>query len=280
MKRKSKHQPTAEATSEEELLTHAFLTIEETAVLLRTNSRQVRRMIYSGKLNATRLSYHCTIIKKENILMMIEQSNYRKQEASIFAKPKKKTAKQKAEPKTEALPQRKGKEEGNTDAKAQTAPKRQTVSRQRQLIPSSQYKQSVKDTFTDSQYSDSQLYTMAEICRKYKYTYGRFYNLRMRYNIPCVKANKTKCFPKAEVDKAMADEAERLGREQSEHWYSCADIMRIYGLGKTQVRRFAEAHKVRIKKCGKDNRYMKADWEAARKEAERCSASTKPKREY
>lgn len=101
----------------------------------------------------------------------------------------------------------------------------------------------------------------------------------MRYNIPCVKANKTKCFPKAEVDKAMADEAERLGKEQSEHWYSCADIMRIYGLGKTQVRRFAKAHKVRIKKCGKDNRYMKADWEAARREAELCSASIKPKRE-
>mgnify|MGYP000493253658 CR=1 FL=1 len=51
----------------------------------------------------------------------------------------------------------------------------------------------------------------------------------MRYSIPCVKANSTKCFPKAEVDKAMAEEEERLGNNLSEHWYSCFDIMRLFG---------------------------------------------------
>ena len=103
---------------------------------------------------------------------------------------------------------------------------------------------------------------MAEICRKYNYTYGRFYNLRMRYSIPCVKANATKCFPKAEVDKAMAQEAERLGSNLSEHWYSCFDIMRLFGLGKTQVRRFALTHGVRTKRIhGNRLYYLKADWD-------------------
>ena len=120
---------------------------------------------------------------------------------------------------------------------------------------------------------------MAEICQKFNYTYGRFYNLRMRYSIPCIKANATKCFPKSEVDKAMAEEAERLGNNLSEHWYSCFDIMRLFGLGKTQVRRFALTHGVRTKRIhGNRLYYLKADWDAARKIAERKSASTKAKR--
>lgn len=121
---------------------------------------------------------------------------------------------------------------------------------------------------------------MAEICQKFNYTYGRFYNFRMRYSIPCVKANATKCFPKAEVDKAMAEEEERLGNNLSEHWYSCFDIMRLFGLGKTQVRRFALTHGVRTKRAhGNRLYYLKADWDAARKVSERKSASTKAKRE-
>ena len=82
------------------------------------------------------------------------------------------------------------------------------------------------------------------------------------------------------MDKAMAEEAERLGSNLSEHWYSCFDIMRLFGLGKTQVRRFALTHGVRTKRIhGNRLYYLKADWAAARKIAERKSASTKAKRE-
>lgn len=152
--------------------------------------------------------------------------------------------------------------------------------KKRRLIPATNYKQSVRDTFTDRESAGDDLYTMAEICQKFNYTYGRFYNLRMRYSIPCINAKSTKCFPKAEVDKAMAEEEERLGNNLSEHWYSCFDIMRLFGLGKTQVRRFALAHGVRTKRIhGNRLYYLKDDWEAARKVAERNSASTKAKRE-
>ena len=82
------------------------------------------------------------------------------------------------------------------------------------------------------------------------------------------------------MDKAMAEEAERLGSNLSVHWYSCFDIMRLFGLGKTQVRRFALTHGVRTKRIhGNRLYYLKADWDAARKIAERKSASTKAKRE-
>lgn len=167
---------------------------------------------------------------------MIRETTYCKRSASIFAKQGKKTKKKMNEdtPNTEKdLSQKEGKK------KAKGSPKRQ-------LIPAANYKQSVRDTFTEKESAGGDLYTMAEICRKFNYTYGRFYNLRMRYSIPCVKANATKCFPKAEVDKAMAQEAERLGSNLSEHWYSCFDIMRLFGLGKTQVRR------VRAHPRGKD----------------------------
>ncbi len=187
-----------------------FLTIREVADLLQVSNRTVYNLIYNGTLRACRLTYHITLITREDFFLMIKETTYCKRSVSIFAS----------------------------------------------------------------------LYTMAEICQKFSYTYGRFYNLRMRYSIPCIKANATKCFPKAEVDKAMAEEAERLGSNLSEHWYSCFDIMRLFGLGKTQVRRFALTHGVRTKRIhGNRLYYLKADWDAARKIAERKSASTKAKRE-
>lgn len=249
-----------------------FLTIGEVADILQVSSRTVYNLIYKGTLRACRLTYHITIITKEDFFLMIKETTYCKRSASIFAKQGKKTKKKMNKTRhlsdNAELSQQEGKD------KSKSSPKK------RQLIPASSYKQSVRDTFTDKESAGGDLYTMAEICRKYNYTYGRFYNLRMRYSIPCVKANATKCFPKTEVDKAMAEEAERLGSNLSEHWYSCFDIMRLFGLGKTQVRRFALTHGVRTKRIH-DNRlyYLKADWDAARKVSERKSASTKAKRE-
>lgn len=248
-----------------------FLTIGEVADILQVSSRTVYNLIYKGTLRACRLSYHITIITWEDFSLMIKETTYCKRSASIFAKRGKKKNRmnvnrqntEKAE-----LSQQEGKK------KAKGSPKK------RQLIPATSYKQSVRDTFTDKESAGSDLYTLAEICQKFSYTYGRFYNLRMRYSIPCIKADATKCFPKAEVDKAMAEEAERLGSNLSEHWYSCFDIMRLFGLGKTQVRRFALTHGVRTKRIhGNRLYYLKADWDEARKIAERKSASTKAKRE-
>lgn len=85
-----------------------------------------------------------------------------------------------------------------------------------------------------------------------------------------------KCFPRKAVDEAMASEVERLGKDLSEDWYSCFDLMKKYGIGKTQVRRFAMTHGVRMKKMyNRRMYYLKADWDEARKKAEDGSASTK-----
>lgn len=98
-------------------------------------------------------------------------------------------------------------------------------------------------------------YTMAEICAKFDYSYGRLYTLRMRYQIPSIHAFGTTCYPKEAVDKAVSEERERLGRTLGEHWYTCGELMRIYGLGKTQVRRFANTHHVRTKKANGNRLY-------------------------
>lgn len=249
-----------------------FLTIGEVADILQVSNRTVYNLIYKGTLRACRLTYHITIITKEDFFLMIKETTYCKRSVSVFAKQGKKTKKKMNENKQNTEKAEFSQQEGKK--KTKSAPKK------RQLIPATNYKQSVRDTFTDKESAGSDLYTMAEICQKFSYTYGRFYNLRMRYSIPCIKANATKCFPKSEVDKAMAEEAERLGNNLSEHWYSCFDIMRLFGLGKTQVRRFALTHGVRTKRIhGNRLYYLKADWDAARKIAERKSASTKAKRE-
>ena len=107
-------------------------------------------------------------------------------------------------------------------------------------------------------------YTMAEVMSKFNIKYGRLYEIRNRYQLAS----------------AIAKYNEEQGKAQQEAYYTCFDIMQKYGLGKTQVRRFAETHGVRIKKAkgGRANLYLKADWVAARKKAEKISASTKAKR--
>lgn len=248
-----------------------FLTIGDVANILQVSSRTVYNMIYKGTLRACRITYHTTIITKEDFFLMIKESTYRKRSGSLFAKRNNKMKKN-MEVKNDITKTSLSQNEGKNTTMGKPD--------KRQLLPADNYKQSVRDTFTDRVSVGADLYTMAEICQKFNYTYGRFYNLRMRYSIPCIKANSTKCFPRMEVEKAMAEEDERLGNNLSEHWYSCFDIMRLFGLGKTQVRRFALAHGVRTKRIhGNRLYYLKDDWDAARKIAERNSSSTKTKRE-
>lgn len=263
---------TARRDTGRDLTNKPFLTIGEVADLLQVSSRTVYNLIYKGALRACRITYHTTLITQEDFYLMFKEATYHKRSISMFAKQNKKTVKMNKDIHTNEqqmiLSRNKGKEKPKGGTK------------KRQLIPAGNYKQSVRDTFTDAENVGNALYTLAEICRKFNYTYGRFYNLRLRYSIPCINANSTKCFPVAEVDKAMAEEAERLGSNLSEHWYSCFDIMRLYGLGKTQVRRFALSHGVRTKRIhGNRLYYLKADWDEARKSAQQHSASTKAKRE-
>lgn len=216
MDRHIKQNLTGQSHSEWDMPSKPFLTIGEVANLLQVSNRTVYNLIYKGTLRACKITYHITLITKEDFFLMIKETTYCKRNTSIFAKQiKKNKEKMKADIQ-------------NTDkvSSFQQEGKKKTKSNptKRQLIPSSNYKQSVRDTFTEDKNVGGDLYTMAEICQKFNYTYGRFYNLRMRYSIPCVKANSTKCFPKAEVDKAMAEESERLGTNLTEHWYSCFDI--------------------------------------------------------
>lgn len=270
--------------SEAEILTREMLNIKEVAFLLRVTERQVRNLICSGKLKASRVSYHVTIITRTNLMAMLDACDYNKEAASLFSAQRKPTRKGKDRRKTAktsvspSVPDRREKI-GVGEASAPLSVSQSKPTGQRKPIPASAYKQSVKDTFVEEGSIQGETYTLAEICRKFDYTYGRFYNLRMKYNIPCVKGMKTKCFPVEAVDKAMADERASQGKDLAEHYYTCADIMRLYGLGKTQVRRFAQTHDVRIKKCGHLNYYMKTDWEAARRKAAEISTSTKEKRE-
>ena len=127
---------------------------------------------------------------------MIKETTYCKRSVSIFARQEKKTKKKKMDGNRQNIENTElSRQEGKNKPKG--SPKK------RQLIPAANYKQSVRDTFTDSESAGNDLYTMAEICQKFSYTYGRFYNLRMRYSIPCIKANATKCFPKAEVGQQL-----------------------------------------------------------------------------
>ena len=158
-----------------------FLTIGEVADILQVSSRTVYNLIYKGTLRACRITYHITLITKEDFFLMIKETTYCKRSFSVFVRQGKKTKK---------------KMNGERQEKEQTALIRQEGKKKtkgsptkRRLIPAASYKQSVRDTFTDRESVGGDLYTMAEICQKFNYTYGRFYNLRMRYSIPCGKSS-------------------------------------------------------------------------------------------
>ena len=258
--------PKDKQLSEKEILQHEFLTIAEVALLLRVTERTIYNFIYAGTLKAHKITSRITIIPKSNFLEMLRLSEYNKKATTE---------------------QPEGKNNASSAVQISASPCSSELSkpskprkRSRSLKPTSDYKQSVKDTFKDEGEISGPVYTMEEICRKFNYSYGKFYNLRMRYSIPCVKMEGHKCFPCEAVDRAMAEEKERLGQDLSKDWYSCFDLMKKYGLGKTQVRRFALTHGVRTKKvCNRKMYYLKADWDAARKLAEQKSASTKTIRE-
>ena len=230
-----------------------FYRPKQVAELLGISMRTYYTMVSRGKLHPVKLSERVTVVARKEIFSMIEAAIGVELSRSIFSNGKRHiTAKGK---------NCKGK--GNETGRAGNQQTTKRTTRDRAPVGVTH------DTH----------YTMAEVCAKFDYSYGRLYTLRMRYQISAVHAFGTTCYPKDAIDKAIAEEREWLGKTLGEHWYTCGELMRIYGLGKTQVRRFANTHNVRTKKAnGNRLYYLKEDWEAERRKAEDKSASTKEKR--
>lgn len=230
-----------------------LLTIKEAADFLRISRRSLFYLISKGRLQAVRLSPRMTRISLHELQRLTESAFVAS--ASSFP-PYNNDNREKKKPDVPAKP-----ETGNVNKKAKC-----------RITPASDI---APEGVTHKTH-----YTMAEVMSKFNIKYGRLYEIRNRYQLASVHAWGTTAFRKKDVEKAIAKYDEEQGKAQQEAYYTCFDIMQKYGLGKTQVRRFAETHGVRIKKAkgGRANLYLKADWEAARKNAEKTSASTKAKR--
>lgn len=230
-----------------------LLTIKEAADFLRISRRSLFYLISNGRLQTVKLSPRTTRISLKELQRLTEATFVAP--ASPFP-PFNNDKREKKKPDASAKP-----ETGNVNKRAKC-----------RMTPAS-------DIAPEGVTHDS-YYTLAEVMRKFGIKYGRFYEVRNRFQLPSVHAWGTTAFRKEDVEEAIAKYNEEQGKAQTEAYYTCFDIIQKYGLGKTQVRRFAETHGVRIKKAkgGRANLYLKADWEAARKKAEKTSASTKAKR--
>ena len=230
-----------------------LLTIKEAADFLRISRRSLFYLISNGRLQTVKLSPRTTRISLKELQRLTEATFVAP--ASPFP-PFNNDKREKKKPDVSAKP-----ETGNVNKKAKC-----------RMTPAS-------DIAPEGVTHDTH-FTLAEVMRKFGIKYGRFYEVRNRFQLPSVHAWGTTAFRKEDVEQAIAKYNEEQGKAQTEAYYTCFDIMQKYGLGKTQVRRFAETHGVRIKKAkgGRANLYLKADWEAARKKAEKTSRSTKAKR--
>lgn len=227
--------------------------VKEAADFLRISRRSLFYLISNGRLQTVKLSPRTTRISLKELQRLTEATFVAP--ASPFP-PFNNDKREKKKPNVSAKP-----ETGNVNKRAKC-----------RMTPAS-------DKAPEGVTHDSH-YTLAEVMKKFGIKYGRFYEVRNRFQLPSVHAWGTTAFRKEDVEEAIAKYNEEQGKAQTEAYYTCFDIMQKYGLGKTQVRRFAETHGIRIKKAkgGRANLYLKADWEAARKKAEKTSRSTKAKR--
>lgn len=236
--------------------TTLFLTIKEVAYLLRISRRSVFNLINVGKIQTVKLSSRMTRITINELLRLAKESGLDVIEDNPSSFP---LCQDKRERKEDLL------------AKAETG----RVNKKAKCRKTPRAGEKAPEGVTHDTH-----YTMAEVLSKFAIKYGRFYEVRNRYQLNSIHAWGTTCFRKEDVEDAIAKYNEEQGRGQSEAYYTCFEIMQKFGLGKTQVRRFAETHNVRIKKVksGGFNLYLKADWDEARRKAEEISVCTKKKR--
>jgi len=231
-----------------------LLSVKDASVAISVSTKMVRLLIASGKLKAVNLGKRMTRISLQ------ELTDFAQGQGCNVVLP------------SSSLPYNKKREKKkrNATAKPETGSVNKTA--KCRMTPASEKAPEGVTHVTH--------YTMAEVMSKFNIKYGRLYEIRNRYQLASVHAWGTTAFRKEDVENAIDKYDEEQGKAQQEAYYTCFDIMQKYGLGKTQVRRFAETHGVRIKKAkgGRANLYLKADWEAARKKAEKTSASTKAKR--
>ena len=237
------------------LIPTILLSVKDASVAISVSTKMVRLLIASGKLKAVNLGKRMTRISLQKLTDFAER-----QGCSVMLP-------------SSSLPfnnEKRERNKKNANAKSETGCINKTA--KCRMTPASE---KAPEGVTHKTH-----YTTAEVMSKFNIKYGRLYEIRNRYQLASIHAWGTTAFRKKDVEKAIAKYDEEQGKAQQEAYYTCFDIMQKYGLGKTQVRRFAETHNVRIKKAkgGRTNLYLKADWEAARKNAEKTSASTKAKR--
>lgn len=95
MDRHNEHNLTGQPGYGWDMTDKPFLTIREVADLLQVSNRTVYNLIYNGTLRACRLTYHITLITREDFFLMIKETTYCKRSVSIFARQEKKTKKKK-----------------------------------------------------------------------------------------------------------------------------------------------------------------------------------------
>ena len=231
-----------------------LLSVKDASVAISVSTKMVRLLIASGRLKAVNLGKRMTRISLQ------ELTDFAERQGCNVVLP------------SSSLPFNNNKRE----KKSKTTAKPETGS----INKTAKCRMTTASDIAPEGVTHDSHYTLAEVMRKFGIKYGRFYEVRNRFQLPSVHAWGTTAFRKEDVEEAIAKYDEEQGKAQTEAYYTCFDIMQKYGLGKTQVRRFAETHGVRIKKTkgGRANLYLKADWEAARKKAEKTSASTKAKR--
>lgn len=208
----------------------AFLTVQETGVLIGVTTRSVYNLIYAGALKATKLSSRMTLIRRSDVEAMLDNNPYTKRH------------KREPAPITEFYTNNELREKFGVSlswifkvGKTENIPK---VMRRGKTLWSKRHFDAV---FARQQPDESitEWYTAEEMRQKFGMTSSAVYSFVYTYGIPKKKVRNEVFYSKRHVDAAKG-----LAVPAEPEYYTSAEAMERYGLTRDQLYHYVKWHKI------------------------------------
>ena len=214
----------------EEIRNNEFLSLHDTSVLFGITKRSVYNLIYSGVLQAFKLTSRLTIVRKTDIERMFEGRAYSKN-----VKPERK-------PITEFYTTKEIKEKyGVSDGWIFKIGKEKNIPKILHHGKTYWSKQHVEKHFSQHIENNSivEWYSVSDMMEKFNMTTSSVYNFVSKFEIPKKKIKREVFYSKLHVDTAKG-----INEQPKEEFYTMKEAVQHFGMTEDQIYKYAKKAKV------------------------------------
>ena len=214
----------------EEIRNKEFLSLHDTSVLFGITKRSVYNLIYSGVLQAFKLTSRLTIVRKTDIERMFEGRAYSKN-----VKPERK-------PITEFYTTKEIKEKyGVSDGWIFKIGKEKNIPKILHHGKTYWSKQHVEKHFSQHIENNSivEWYSVSDMMEKFNMTTSSVYNFVSKFEIPKKKIKREVFYSKLHVDTAKG-----INEQPKEEFYTMKEAVQHFGMTEDQIYKYAKKAKV------------------------------------